>query len=111
MKKINEEQRFKPTLDKPVSVQSKNFDGNFKKTSTSKYKGHSEWWSATRDPVIFNAEYVGRFDNKTKILSIGLAGKAGLFTKAKINQVPKDLLQILKFEFGDHVKIKTFENS
>ena len=32
MKKIREEQKFKPTLDKPMSTQSKNFDNNFKKT-------------------------------------------------------------------------------
>lgn len=32
MKKIREEQKFKPTLDKPMSTQSKNFDSNFKKT-------------------------------------------------------------------------------
>ena len=81
-------------------------DGSFKTAPSIKYGSHGEWWHQTRAPEIFRADYVGRYDPHLKIISIG---KPGFGPPIKLTSVPKELIQSLKFEFGDNNKIKAFE--
>jgi hypothetical protein len=80
-------------------------DGEFKKADAVKYGDHGEWWNRTRDPVIFRADFVGRYDPRIKTISIGKPGIEPI-TKADI---PMKLLNLLNFEFGGDNKLKVFE--
>lgn len=79
-------------------------DNVLKKVPRKKFKDHGIWWNNTRDSIIFRADFVGRFDGNTKICSLGKPG----ITKTSLEEVPQNLINQLKFEFGDDIRIKAF---
>lgn len=75
-------------------------DDDFKKVIVNKYPdGHCEWLDGIPERRI---KYQGRFDSKKNTLSLTS------LSNEDITQVPKDIIQRLKFEFGDDIRIKYF---
>ena len=83
-------------------------DGVFKTIRADKGGGgHASW--VRNNPELRNADFEGRFEVKTKRLSIvDMASFRVRTTHTDLSRVPKELLQRLKFEFGDDIKISTF---
>lgn len=82
-------------------------DGIFKTVRATKFVTHDHW--ERYNPSIIRADFQGRYDASKKIISLVDMGnfRSGI-EKTSLADAPKDLIQRLKFQFGDDARISTF---